>query len=120
MELAKDWRTDKYLRQLEAMIIVADKDNSFTITGNGDVLEPPHDAVAIGSGGFYAIAAARALLDVEGIDAEAVARKAMEIAGDICVFTNHNIVVEVMDSSSGAAAEEEEEGKKEGEGNEAK
>ena len=101
VELAKDWRTDKYLRQLQAMMIVADKETSLVVTGNGDVLEPEHGVVAIGSGGNYALAAARALYD-QDLSAEEVARKAMAIAADICVYTNGNIVVEVMDTIDGA------------------
>ena len=95
VELAKDWRTDKYLRQLEAMMLVANRDVSLAVTGNGDVLEPELGVMAIGSGGNYALAAARALYDVEE-DAEAIARKAMQIAADICVYTNHNVVVETL------------------------
>ena len=93
VELAKDWRTDRYLRRLEAMMLVADKDVSLVLTGIGDVFEPEHDVAAIGSGGNFALAAARALYD-EKKDAEAIARKSMEIAADICVFTNGNLVVE--------------------------
>ena len=96
VELAKDWRTDRYLRRLEAMMAVSDKDRSFTLTGNGDVLEPEDGVIAIGSGGNYALAAARALLDIEGMSAEQVARRAMQIAGDICVYTNHNVIVETI------------------------
>jgi len=96
VDLAKDWRTDRYLRRLEAMLIVADKDAIFTVTGVGDVLEPEHGVAAIGSGGNYALAAARALLDVNGLDAEAVARKAMGIAADICVYTNGALTVETL------------------------
>jgi len=96
VDLAKDWRTDRYLRRLEAMLIVADKDAIFTVTGVGDVLEPEHGVAAIGSGGNYALAAARALLDVNGLDAEAVARKAMGIAADICVYTNGSLTVETL------------------------
>ncbi|TAJ71310.1 MAG: ATP-dependent protease subunit HslV [Phenylobacterium sp.] len=96
VDLAKDWRTDRYLRRLEAMLIVADKDQIFTVTGVGDVLEPEYGVAAIGSGGNYALAAARALLDVNGLDAEAVARKAMGIAADICVYTNGELTVEVL------------------------
>ncbi|MCB1420079.1 MAG: ATP-dependent protease subunit HslV [Notoacmeibacter sp.] len=97
VELAKDWRTDKYLRQLEAMMLVADKSVSLAVTGNGDVLEPELGVMAIGSGGNYALAAARALYDIVD-DAEEIARKAMGIAADICVYTNHNIVVESMNA----------------------
>ena len=96
VELAKDWRTDRYLRRLEAMLIVASKDEIFTVTGVGDVLEPEHGVAAIGSGGNYALAAARALVDVDGLDAEAIARKAMGIAADICVYTNRNLVIEKL------------------------
>ncbi|HKP78942.1 MAG TPA: ATP-dependent protease subunit HslV [Phenylobacterium sp.] len=96
VDLAKDWRTDRYLRRLEAMLIVADKDQIFTVTGVGDVLEPEHGVAAIGSGGNFALAAARALLDVGGLDAEAVARKAMGIAADICVYTNGELTVEAL------------------------
>ncbi len=95
VELAKDWRTDRYLRRLEAMMLVADKTVSLAITGNGDVLEPEHGVMAIGSGGNYALAAARALIDTES-DAETIARKAMAIAADICVYTNHSVVVETL------------------------
>ncbi len=96
VELAKDWRTDRYLRRLEAMMAVADKQHSYTLTGNGDVLEPEDGVIAIGSGGNYALAAARALMSVEGFDAEEVARRAMRIAGDICVYTNHSVIVETL------------------------
>jgi ATP-dependent HslUV protease subunit HslV len=96
VELAKDWRTDRYLRRLEAMMAVADKDVSLVLTGQGDVLEPEDGLIGIGSGGNYALAAARALIDIETLDAEAVARKAMRIAGDICVYTNGNIIVESL------------------------
>jgi len=97
VELAKDWRTDRYLRRLEAMMLVADKTVTLALTGTGDVLEPEHGVMAIGSGGNYALAAARALIDTDK-DAEAIARKAMEIAGEICVYTNGNIVVEALDA----------------------
>ncbi len=96
VELAKDWRTDKYLRNLEAMMLVADKDITLAVTGNGDVLEPEHGTMAIGSGGNYAYAAARALMDSD-LNAEEVARKAMAIAAEICVYTNSNFVVETLD-----------------------
>ena len=95
VELAKDWRTDKYLRNLEALMIVADKDTLLVLTGNGDVLEPIGDIAAIGSGGNFALAAARALADYEQ-DAETIARKAMAVAADICVFTNGNLTVETV------------------------
>ncbi|MCF6221365.1 MAG: ATP-dependent protease subunit HslV [Robiginitomaculum sp.] len=96
VELAKDWRTDKVLRQLQAMMIVADKKETFVLTGNGDVVEPDGGITAIGSGGNYALSAARALDDYEE-DAETLARKAMGIAADICVFTNNNFVVETLE-----------------------
>ena len=96
VELAKDWRTDRYLRRLEAMMLVADKDRLFTLTGNGDVLEPEDGVVAIGSGGNYALAAARALMTVEGLDAEEIARRAMRIAADICVYTNNALILETL------------------------
>jgi ATP-dependent HslUV protease subunit HslV len=96
IELAKDWRTDRYLRRLEAMMAVADKDVSLLLSGSGDVLEPEDGLLAIGSGGNYALSAARALIDIEGLDAEAVARKAMKIAAEICVYTNHNVIIEKL------------------------
>jgi ATP-dependent HslUV protease subunit HslV len=96
IELEKDWRTDRYLRKLEALMAVADKDVSLLLSGTGDVLEPEGGIIAIGSGGNYALSAARALIDVEGLDAEAIARKSMKIAADICVYTNHNIVIEKL------------------------
>ena len=95
VELAKDWRTDKYLRNLEAMLIVTDGTELFVLTGAGDVLEPEHGIAAIGSGGNYALAAARALMETD-LDAEAIARKAMAIAADICVYTNGNLTVEAI------------------------
>ncbi len=95
VELAKDWRTDKYLRNLEALMIVADKDTLLVLTGNGDVLEPIGEIAAIGSGGNFALAAARAIADYE-TDAETIARKAMAVAADICVFTNGNLTVETV------------------------
>ena len=99
VELAKDWRTDRYLRRLEAMMAVADKSVSLIVSGNGDVLEPEDAIIGIGSGGPYALAAARALIDQPGLDAEAIARKAMAIAAKICVYTNDAIVVETLDAS---------------------
>lgn len=95
VELAKDWRTDRYLRRLEALMIVADVTTSLVLTGNGDVLEPEGGVVGIGSGGNYALAAARALIDSE-LGAEEIARKSMKIAADICVFTNGNLTVEML------------------------
>jgi ATP-dependent HslUV protease, peptidase subunit HslV len=97
VEMAKDWRTDRYLRRLEAMMIVADKSVSLVLTGTGDVLEPEQGVTAIGSGGNYALAAARALIDTD-MDAEAIARKAMKIAAEICVYTNGNLTVEMLDA----------------------
>ena len=99
VELAKDWRTDKYLRHLEAMMIVADRSTSLVVTGNGDVLDPDGGVAGIGSGGNYALAAARALIDSD-LDAEAIARKAMAIAADICVYTNTQVTVEVLDGAA--------------------
>ncbi|MBV9512050.1 MAG: ATP-dependent protease subunit HslV, partial [Caulobacteraceae bacterium] len=97
VDLAKDWRTDRYLRRLEAMLIVADKASIFTVTGVGDVLEPEHGAAAIGSGGQYALAAARALVEFD-LTAEEIARRAMAIAGDICVYTNGALTLETIDA----------------------
>jgi ATP-dependent HslUV protease, peptidase subunit HslV len=97
VDMAKDWRTDRYLRRLEAMIIVADATTSLVLTGTGDVLEPEQGIVAIGSGGNYALAAARALIDTDA-DAETIARKAMKIASDICVYTNNSLTVEMLDA----------------------
>jgi ATP-dependent HslUV protease, peptidase subunit HslV len=95
VELAKDWRTDRYLRRLEAMMIVADKDVSLVLTGTGDVLEPEAGIAGIGSGGNYALAAARALVDGP-LDAEAIVRRALDIAADICVYTNRNVTIETL------------------------
>lgn len=97
VELAKDWRTDRNLRRLEALLAVADKDASFIITGNGDVIQPEDDLIAIGSGGNYAQAAARALLENTSLDARSIVEKGLKIAGDICVFTNQNHTIEVLD-----------------------
>ena len=99
VELAKDWRTDKYLRNLEAMMIAADKDVTLILTGNGDVLEPLNGGAAIGSGGNFALAAARALVDYEQ-DAETLARKAMAVAAEICVYTNDQLTIETLDSAA--------------------
>src|SRR5882724_8337033 len=96
VELAKDWRTDRYLRRLEAMMAVADKEVSLILSGNGDVLEPEDGIIGIGSGGGYALAAARGLIDNPELDAEGVARKAMAIAGQICVYTNDKITIEKL------------------------
>jgi ATP-dependent HslUV protease subunit HslV len=95
VELAKDWRTDRYLRRLEAMMIVADKDVSLVLTGTGDVLEPEGGVMGIGSGGNYALAAARALIDSD-LDAETIVKKAMAIAAEICVYTNRNVTIEKL------------------------
>ncbi len=96
VELAKDWRTDRYLRRLEAMMAVADEKTSLILSGTGDVLEPEDGMIGIGSGGTYALAAARALKDVDGMDAEAIVRKAMKIAADICIYTNENLTIESL------------------------
>ena len=95
VELAKDWRTDRYLRRLEAMMLVADTDESLVLTGTGDVLEPDDNVMGIGSGGAYALAAARALLPTD-LDAETIARRAMAIAAQICVYTNDSVVIEEL------------------------
>lgn len=97
VELAKDWRTDRYLRRLEALMAVADKNVSLLLTGTGDVLEPEDGIIGIGSGGNFALAAARALYDTD-LDAEAIARRSMKVAADICVYTNENVLIEKLDS----------------------
>ena len=97
VELAKDWRMDKYLRQLQAFMIVADKDTSLVISGTGEVMEPDDGIIGIGSGGNYAMAAAKALYDVPNMNLEEIARKAMKIAGDIDVYTNHNVIIEKIE-----------------------
>ena len=102
VELAKDWRTDRYLRRLEAMMIVADKEVSLVLTGTGDVLEPENGMTGIGSGGNFALAAARALAGIEGpspLDAEAIVRRSLDIAADICVYTNRNVTIETLKAS---------------------
>ncbi len=96
VELAKDWRTARYLRRLEAVMAVADKDVSLILTGNGDVLEPTDGIIGIGSGGNYALSAARALIDIDGFDAETIARRSLAVAGEICVYTNTNVVIEKL------------------------
>lgn len=96
VELAKDWRTDKYLRRLEAMMIILDENVTLIITGNGDVLEPEDGIAAIGSGGNYALSAARALIDIKELSAEDIIKKSMKIASDICVYTNGNLTMEVI------------------------
>jgi ATP-dependent HslUV protease subunit HslV len=98
VELAKDWRTDRYLRRLEAMMIVADKSTTLVLTGTGDVLEPEGGIAAIGSGGNFALAAAKALADTD-MDADAIARRAMAIAAEICVYTNSNVILEALDAN---------------------
>ena len=100
VELAKDWRTDRILRRLEAMLAVADRDASLIITGAGDVLDPEQGLIAIGSGGPYAQAAARALLEATELDAEAIVRRSLAIAADLCIYTNQNIVVETLDAEA--------------------
>lgn len=96
VELAKDWRTDRMLRRLEAMLIVADKEHSLIITGNGDVLDPEHGIASIGSGGAYAQAAAKALIEHSKLTVEQIVKESLTIAGDICIYTNHNHVVETI------------------------
>jgi ATP-dependent HslUV protease subunit HslV len=96
VELAKDWRTDRMLRRLEAMLIVADSESTLIITGNGDVLEPEQGIAAIGSGGAFAQSAARALFENTDLDPEVVVKKSLEIAGDICIYTNHNHLIETL------------------------
>ena len=98
VELAKDWRTDRYLRRLEAMMAVCDKSVSLLLSGTGDVLETDDGLISIGSGGPFALAAARALIDRDDLDAEEVARRSLEIAADICIYTNNNLVVESLDT----------------------
>ncbi|MBS91932.1 MAG: HslU--HslV peptidase proteolytic subunit [Rickettsiales bacterium] len=95
VEMAKDWRTDRYLRRLEAMMVVADRDTSLILSGNGDVLEPKDGLMAIGSGGNYALAAARALFESK-ISAEEIAKKSLEIASELCIYTNNNIIIETI------------------------
>ncbi len=96
IELAKDWRTDRFLRRLEALLCVADSSSSFIISGNGDVIEPEHPLMAVGSGGPYALAAARALLGHSNLDARAIVEKSLDIAADICIYTNRNLVIEEL------------------------
>lgn len=99
VELAKDWRTDRMLRRLEALLAVADKSTSLIISGNGDVIEPEHNLMAIGSGGSFAQAAARALLENTELSARQVVEKALGIAADICIYTNHNVVIEELETA---------------------
>jgi ATP-dependent HslUV protease, peptidase subunit HslV len=96
VELAKDWRTDRYLRKLEAMMAVADKQTSLLLSGTGDVVEPEDGIIAIGSGGPFALSAARALMDLKEFDAESIVKKSMEIASQICIYTNSNILIEKL------------------------
>jgi ATP-dependent HslUV protease subunit HslV len=97
VELAKDWRSDRALRRLEAMLAVADRDNSLIITGNGDVLEPEQGILAIGSGGAYAQSSARALIENTDLEPAAIVQKSLDIAGDLCIYTNHNTTIETLD-----------------------
>ncbi len=101
IELAKDWRTDRRLRRLEALLIIADHSKSLIVTGNGDVIEPEHDIVAIGSGGSYALAAGRGMLESSDLDASEIATRSLNIAADICVYTNNNITIEEIDANAG-------------------
>jgi ATP-dependent HslUV protease, peptidase subunit HslV len=96
IDLAKDWRGDRYLRRLEALLLVGDKDKLFVISGNGDVIEPEYDVAAIGSGGSFALSAARALVENTDLDAKTIVEKAMNIAGDICIYTNRNLVLDEL------------------------
>lgn len=100
VDLAKDWRTDRYLRRLEALLAVADAKRSLLVTGQGDVLDPEDGVIGIGSGGNYALASARALLPIQGIDAEEICRRSMKIAADICVYTNGNFILESLDAQA--------------------
>ena len=99
VELAKDWRTDRLLRRLEALLAVADNNSSLIITGNGDVIEPEEGLMAIGSGGPFAQAAARALLENTSVSAEEIVRKGLNIAGDICIYTNHHLTIETLEGN---------------------
>jgi ATP-dependent HslUV protease subunit HslV len=96
IELAKDWRSDRYLRRLEALLVVADPDKLLVITGNGDVIEPEHDIAAIGSGGQFALAAARALMEASELEARSIVERSLHIAADICIYTNHNLLIEEL------------------------
>ena len=99
VELAKDWRMDKYLRHLEAMLLVSDGNQIFIISGNGDVIEPENGVASIGSGGNYALSSARALIDIKGLTAEDIVKKSMRIAGEICIYTNTNLTIEILKST---------------------
>ncbi|MFT7086945.1 MAG: ATP-dependent HslUV protease subunit HslV [Rickettsiales bacterium] len=96
VELAKDWRSDRYLRKLEAMMVVVDQNTSLILTGGGDVLEPEDGIIGIGSGGNFALSAARALIDIPDLSAEDIIKKSMKVAGDLCIYTNHNITIESL------------------------
>ena len=102
IELAKDWRSDRYLRRLEALLLVGDPEKLFVISGNGDVIEPEYDVAAIGSGGQYALAAARALLEGSELDARSIVERALNIAADVCIYTNRNILIEELRKGAGA------------------
>lgn len=104
IELAKDWRSDRYLRRLEALLLVGDLEKLFIISGNGDVIEPDHDVAAIGSGGQYALAAARALVEASDLDARGIVERALNIAADICIYTNRNVIIEELKARKGAGA----------------
>ncbi|HSY44574.1 MAG TPA: ATP-dependent protease subunit HslV [Steroidobacteraceae bacterium] len=104
IELAKDWRSDRYLRRLEALLLVGDPEKLFVISGNGDVIEPDYDVAAIGSGGQYALAAARALLESSSLDARSIAERALNIAADICIYTNRNVIIEELHAARRAGA----------------
>jgi ATP-dependent HslUV protease subunit HslV len=101
IELAKDWRSDRYLRRLEALLLVADLDKIFVVSGNGDVIEPDHDVAAIGSGGQFALAAARALVEASTLGAREIVERSLNIAADICIYTNRNLVIEEMRRTNG-------------------
>ena len=101
IELAKDWRSDRYLRRLEALLLVGDPEKLFVISGNGDVIEPDHDVAAIGSGGQYALAAARALVEGSTLDARSIVERSLNIAADICIYTNRNLVIEELKPTQG-------------------
>ena len=100
IELAKDWRSDRYLRRLEALLLVADPDKIFVVSGNGDVIEPDYDVAAIGSGGQFALAAARALLEGSNLGARAIVERSLNIAADICIYTNRNLVIEDLQNAT--------------------
>ena len=104
IELAKDWRSDRYLRRLEALLLVGDPDKLLVISGNGDVIEPDYDVAAIGSGGQFALAAARALLEGSTLDARSIVERALNIAADICIYTNRNVAIEELKRAQGAGA----------------